>query len=32
MTDTLRPMRADARRNRDRILEVAFEAFASDGL
>jgi AcrR family transcriptional regulator len=32
LPDTLRPMRADARRNRDRILEIAFEAFASDGL
>ena len=32
MTDTLRPMRADARRNRERILEVAFEAFAREGL
>jgi AcrR family transcriptional regulator len=32
MSDTLRPMRADARRNRDRILEVAFEAFAAEGL
>jgi AcrR family transcriptional regulator len=27
-----RTMRADARRNRARILEVAFEAFAADGL
>lgn len=32
MTDTLRPMRADARRNRERILEVAFETFATEGL
>ena len=32
MSDTLRPTRADARRNRDRILEVAFEAFAAEGL
>ena len=30
--DTSRPLRADARRNRALILEVAFEAFASDGL
>jgi AcrR family transcriptional regulator len=27
-----RPLRADARRNRARILEVAFETFASEGL
>lgn len=27
-----RAMRADARRNRDRILEVAFDAFATEGL
>jgi AcrR family transcriptional regulator len=32
MTEETRPLRADARRNRDRILEVAFEAFASEGL
>ena len=32
MTDTLRPMRADARRNRERILEVAFATFAAEGL
>jgi AcrR family transcriptional regulator len=32
MTDTLRPMRADARRNQERILEVAFETFAAEGL
>ncbi|MGH3293156.1 MAG: TetR/AcrR family transcriptional regulator [Trebonia sp.] len=32
MPDTLRPMRADARRNRERILEVAFETFAAEGL
>ena len=32
MTETLRPMRADARRNRERILEVAFAAFAAEGL
>lgn len=27
-----RPLRADARRNRDRVLEVAIEAFAAEGL
>lgn len=27
-----RPLRADAARNRDRILEVAYETFAADGL
>lgn len=27
-----RPMRADARRNRARVLDVAFQAFAEDGL
>jgi AcrR family transcriptional regulator len=32
MTETLRPMRADARRNRERILEVAFATFAAEGL
>lgn len=32
MADTLRPMRADARRNRERILEVAFQTFATEGL
>lgn len=32
MTDEDRPLRADARRNRARILEVAFEAFAAEGL
>lgn len=32
LTDTGRAMRADARRNRDRILEVAFETFAAEGL
>src|ERR1700722_16062353 len=32
MPDTLRPMRADARRNRERILEVAFATFAAEGL
>lgn len=30
--DAVRPLRADARRNRARILEVAFEAFAAKGL
>jgi AcrR family transcriptional regulator len=29
---TGRPLRADARRNRARILQVAFEAFAAEGL
>ncbi|MFL6076824.1 MAG: TetR/AcrR family transcriptional regulator [Mycobacteriales bacterium] len=29
---TERPLRADARRNRDRLLEVAREAFAAEGL
>ncbi len=28
----VRPMRADARRNRARVLDVAFQAFAEDGL
>jgi AcrR family transcriptional regulator len=32
VSEEARPLRADARRNRARILEVAFEAFASDGL
>jgi AcrR family transcriptional regulator len=32
MSEGGRPLRADARRNRARILEVAVEAFASDGL
>jgi AcrR family transcriptional regulator len=31
-TDTDRPLRADARRNRARILEVAAETFAKEGL
>jgi AcrR family transcriptional regulator len=30
--DLGRPLRADARRNRDRVLEAAFAAFASEGL
>ncbi|MGN9840290.1 TetR/AcrR family transcriptional regulator [Nonomuraea sp. H19] len=29
---TARPLRADARRNRDRVLQIAEEALASDGL
>src|SRR5215469_9258998 len=32
MDDAERPLRADARRNRDRILQVAFETFAAEGL
>ncbi|HEX4215352.1 MAG TPA: helix-turn-helix domain-containing protein [Candidatus Dormibacteraeota bacterium] len=32
MTEGERPLRADARRNRERVLEVAFAAFAEDGL
>jgi AcrR family transcriptional regulator len=32
MSEGGRPLRADARRNRARILEVAVEAFAADGL
>lgn len=32
MTESVRPMRADAARNRARVLEVAYESFASDGL
>jgi len=32
VSETARPMRADAARNRARVLEVAYEAFASDGL
>ena len=31
MSEPVRPMRADAARNRARVLEVAYEAFASDG-
>lgn len=30
--DAVRPLRADARRNRDRILQVAYETFAAEGL
>jgi AcrR family transcriptional regulator len=32
MTETARPLRADAARNRARVLEVAYETFAADGL
>lgn len=32
MGEAVRPLRADARRNRDRILQVAFETFAAEGL
>ena len=32
MTQTDRPVRADAARNRARVLEVAYETFAADGL
>ncbi len=32
MTQTERPLRADAARNRARVLEVAVEAFAAEGL
>jgi AcrR family transcriptional regulator len=31
-SDNNRPMRADARRNRERVLEVAIAAFAAEGL
>jgi AcrR family transcriptional regulator len=31
-THTARPLRADARRNRERVLEAARKAFAADGL
>src|SRR5258708_33272642 len=31
MAQPTRPLRADAARNRARVLEVAYEAFASDG-
>jgi AcrR family transcriptional regulator len=30
--DRTRPLRADARRNRERVLETAFDAFATEGL
>ncbi|MGX9787691.1 TetR/AcrR family transcriptional regulator [Mycobacterium sp. MMS18-G62] len=32
MTGTARPLRADAARNRARVLEVAYETFAAEGL
>ncbi|WP_156670863.1 helix-turn-helix domain-containing protein, partial [Mycobacterium sp. E136] len=32
MSATDRPLRADALRNRARVLEVAYDAFATDGL
>ena len=32
MTNTARPLRADAARNRARVLEVAYETFAAEGL
>lgn len=32
MADTSRPLRADAARNRARVLEVAYETFAEEGL
>jgi AcrR family transcriptional regulator len=32
MTETARPLRADAARNRARVLEVAYETFAAEGL
>ena len=32
MAEPARPLRADAARNRARVLEVAYETFASDGL
>ena len=32
MTETARPLRADAARNRARVLEVAYEVFAAEGL
>jgi AcrR family transcriptional regulator len=32
MTETARPLRADAARNRARVLEVAYDTFAADGL
>jgi AcrR family transcriptional regulator len=32
MAQSARPMRADAARNRERVLEVAYEAFAAEGL
>ncbi|OBF31598.1 TetR family transcriptional regulator [Mycobacterium sp. ACS1612] len=32
MTETARPMRADAARNRARVLQVAYDTFAAEGL
>ena len=32
LTEVARPLRADAARNRARVLEVAYETFAADGL
>ncbi|MCP9271284.1 TetR/AcrR family transcriptional regulator [Mycolicibacterium arenosum] len=32
MTETARPMRADAARNRARVLEVAYDTFAAEGV
>ena len=32
MTQTDRPLRADAARNRARVLEVAYDTFAAEGL
>jgi AcrR family transcriptional regulator len=32
MTEAARPLRADAARNRARVLEVAYETFAAEGL
>src|SRR5690242_1328069 len=32
MTETARPLRADAARNRARVLEVAYQTFAAEGL
>ena len=32
MTEIVRPMRADAARNRARVLEVAYETFAAEGV
>ena len=32
MTESARPMRADAARNRARVLEVAYNTFAAEGL
>ncbi|HEY6648181.1 MAG TPA: helix-turn-helix domain-containing protein, partial [Mycobacterium sp.] len=32
MTEPARPLRADAARNRARVLEVAYDTFAAEGL